>query len=111
MAGGSQLGPGSRAFIRASNEPAIIVQARGSKAWEVELLDMRDGSRTRELLHKTSYQLRKINHDDRFPGDVYRAPHRPPAAGARQVLQQQGQQLPQTTAITHVATQEQQPQQ
>ena len=88
----------------------IIVQARGSKAWEVELLDMRDGSRTGELLHKTSYQLRKITKDDRFPGDVSRAPHRP-AAGARQVQQQQGQQLPQTTTTTHVATQEQQPQQ
>ena len=110
MDGGSRLGPGSRAFIRASNEPVIIVQARGSKAWEVELLGMRDGSRTCELLHKTSYQLRKINQDDRFAGDVYRVPHRP-AAGARQVQQQQGQQLPQTTAITHVATQEQQPQQ
>ena len=64
-----RLGPGSRAFLRGSKEPVLIVRALANKSWEVERLDKRDGSRTGELMNKTSYQLKKIQRGDSFPGE------------------------------------------
>ena len=67
-ASSSRLGPGSRAFVRGSNEPVLIVRKLAAKSWEVERLSKSNGSRTGQLMNRTSYQLRKVQEDDRFPG-------------------------------------------
>ena len=83
MPGTSRLGPGSRAFVRGSDEPILILRALGSKYWEVERLTKNDGNRTGELMKKTSHQLRKIQAGERFPG-ASTAPLRQPGQGQPQ---------------------------
>ena len=67
----SRLGPGSRAFVKGSKpeEPVLIVRALGSRSWEVERQNRSNGTRTGELMKKTSYQLRKPLQGEAFPGD------------------------------------------